>query len=112
LKVLTPLRNTSEKSSLPAGRQAPPVVSKSTRQGGRPTPAITKKNSRLRSDRVRWPAKTRGAIGFGLIFLVLFLSRKKVRKELRYKFSDLILMKGLMSNVTLRLGAYYFTMPR
>ena len=50
---------------------------------------------------MRWPAKTRGAIGFGLIFLVLFLSRKKVRKELRYKFSDLILMKGLMSNVTL-----------
>ena len=76
----------SEKSSLPAGMQAPSIVSASTRQGLRPTPSITKGNCQSRSGRVRWPAKTSGAFGFGLSFLVLFLSRKKVRKEVRYIF--------------------------
>jgi hypothetical protein len=69
-----------------AKKQAPPVASHSTRQGLRPTLAITNENFGLRGDRVRWPAKTSGAFGFGLSFLVLFLSRKKVRKEVRYIF--------------------------
>jgi hypothetical protein len=33
---------------------------------------------------VRWPAKTSGAFGFGLIFLVLFASRQKERKINEY----------------------------
>ncbi len=30
----------------------------------------------------RWPGKTGGAIGFALIFLLLFLSRKKVKSKI------------------------------
>jgi hypothetical protein len=34
---------------------------------------------------VRWPGKSSGAIGFALIFLLLFLSRKKVNNELFFQ---------------------------
>jgi hypothetical protein len=44
--------------------------------------------------RVRWPAKTRGAIGFGLTFCPTFLSRKK-SKEIIIEYQSAV--KGLNS---------------
>jgi len=41
---------------------------------------------------VRWPAKTSGAFGFGLIFLVLFASRQKEQKSLKINIMFFLLL--------------------
>jgi hypothetical protein len=64
---------------MPGEKAAPFVAMHITKRGLQPT--ITNKTVfRLSEPPVRWPGKTGGAIRFSLIFLFLFLSRKKENK--------------------------------